>query len=133
MPYILGTSIPKDKILVQGLSLIYGIGLHQSKILCQKAGLAPDARGRDISRKQSLRLETLLEESFFLLGPDLRRFQKDRVRRLRLLKSYRGTRHLGGLPVRGQRTHTNASRPRRGSFLRSQGSHRNAKVYSRSS
>nr|YP_448656.1 ribosomal protein S13 [Desmarestia viridis]AAS79042.1 ribosomal protein S13 [Desmarestia viridis] len=110
MPFIIGTSIPEDKVLVQSVAHIYGIGLSQSKILCKKAGFGSDSRGRNVTFSKGKNLENLAEAIPLPLGPDLRRFQNDKIRRLCLISTYRGSRHRKGLPVRGQRTHTNAKK-----------------------
>ena len=110
MPYIIGTSIPEDKILVQSVAHVYGLGLSQSINLCKKAGFGSDSRGSDVSFSKGQILEKLVEVAPFPLGADLRRFQNDKIRRLCVLSTYRGSRHRKGLPVRGQRTHTNAKK-----------------------
>ena len=110
MPYIVGTSIPEDKVLVQSVSNIYGLGLSQSKNLCKRAGFGSDSRGSDVSFAKSKFLENLIEDTPLLLGADLRRFQNDNIKRLCVISTYRGSRHRKGLPVRGQRTHTNAKK-----------------------
>lgn len=110
MPYIVGTSIPEDKVLVQSLGHIYGLGLSQSTNLCKKAGFGSDSRGRHVNFAKSKFLENLAEATPLLLGADLRRFQNDNIKRLCALSTYRGLRHRKGLPVRGQRTHTNAKK-----------------------
>nr|YP_010156459.1 ribosomal protein S13 [Laminaria rodriguezii]QQY84972.1 ribosomal protein S13 [Laminaria rodriguezii] len=110
MPFIIGTSIPEDKVLVQAVSHIYGIGLSQSKILCKKAGFGSDSRGSHVTFVKGKNLENLAEATPLPLGADLRRFKNDKIRRLCVLSTYRGLRHRKGLPVRGQRTHTNAKK-----------------------
>ena len=110
MPYIIGTSIPEDKVLVQSVSRIYGLGLSQSKNLCKKAGFGLDSRGSDVNFAKGKTLENLAEGTLLPLGADLRRFQNDKIRRLCVLSTYRGSRHRKGLPVRGQRTHTNSKK-----------------------
>nr|YP_009684016.1 ribosomal protein S13 [Lessonia spicata]QDP13840.1 ribosomal protein S13 [Lessonia spicata]QWK44649.1 ribosomal protein S13 [Lessonia spicata] len=110
MPFIIGTSIPEDKVLVQSVSHIYGIGLSQSKILCKKAGFGSDSRGSNVTFVKGKNLENLAEDTPLPLGADLRRFKNDKIRRLCALSTYRGLRHKKGLPVRGQRTHTNAKK-----------------------
>nr|YP_011008053.1 ribosomal protein S13 [Desmarestia aculeata]WBP69919.1 ribosomal protein S13 [Desmarestia aculeata] len=110
MPFIIGTSIPEDKVLVQSVAHIYGIGLSQSKILCKKAGFGSDSRGSNVTFSKGKNLENLAEATPLPLGPDLRRFHNDKIRRLCIISAYRGSRHRKGLPVRGQRTHTNAKK-----------------------
>nr|YP_011008367.1 ribosomal protein S13 [Sporochnus bolleanus]WBP70338.1 ribosomal protein S13 [Sporochnus bolleanus] len=110
MPFIVGTSIPEDKVLVQSVACVYGIGLSQSKILCKRAGFGLDSRGKDVTFSQGKDLENLVEATPLPLGPDLYRFQDDNIRHLCVISSYRGLRHRKGLPVRGQRTHTNAKK-----------------------
>nr|YP_010390271.1 ribosomal protein S13 [Sargassum nigrifolium]UPV69786.1 ribosomal protein S13 [Sargassum nigrifolium] len=110
MPFIIGTPTPDNKILVQSVSHIYGIGLSESGILCKKAGFGDDARGIHVTPEKSQLLENLVDNRALLVGADLRRFQKDKIRRLYSIMTYRGLRHKKGLPVRGQRTHTNAKK-----------------------
>nr|AZJ13613.1 ribosomal protein S13 [Endarachne binghamiae] len=110
MPYIIGTSIPEDKVLVQSLTHIYGLGSSQSKNLCKKAGFGSDSRGSHVTFSKGKTLENLAESTLLPLGPDLRRLQNDKIRRLCSISTYRGSRHRKGLPVRGQRTHTNAKK-----------------------
>ncbi len=110
MPFIIGTPTPDNKILVQSVSHIYGIGLAESRILCQKAGFGDDARGVHVTPEKSKVLESLVDNTDLLVGADLRRFQNDKIRRLYAIMTYRGLRHKKGLPLRGQRTHTNAKK-----------------------
>ena len=110
MPYIIGTSIPENKVLVQSVGHVYGLGLTQSKNLCKKAGFGSDSRGSHVSFSKGQILEKLAEAAPLSLGADLRRFQNDKIRRLCVLSTYRGSRHRKSLPVRGQRTHTNAKK-----------------------
>ncbi|CAN0438767.1 unnamed protein product [Pylaiella littoralis] len=110
MPYIVGTSIPEDKVLVQSVGHIYGLGFTQSISLCKKAGFGSDSRGRHVSFSKGKLLGNLAEATPLPLGADLRRFTNDKIKRLCSLSTYRGSRHRKGLPVRGQRTHTNAKK-----------------------
>nr|YP_009327115.1 ribosomal protein S13 [Pleurocladia lacustris]ANS57834.1 ribosomal protein S13 [Pleurocladia lacustris]ANS57876.1 ribosomal protein S13 [Pleurocladia lacustris] len=110
MPYIIGTSIPEEKVLVQSMCDIYGLGLSQSKNLCKKAGFGSDARGSDVTFLKGKVLENFAEATLLPFGADLRRFQNDRIYHLCNISTYRGSRHRKGLPVRGQRTHTNAKK-----------------------
>lgn len=109
MSYIVGTSFSAQKRVVFSLSYIYGIGKQRSRILCNKSGFGLDCRFCDLDFSQIRLLESLIEVSF-RWGQDLEKLQKERIRRLYSIACYRGIRHKRGLPVRGQRTHTNAKR-----------------------
>lgn len=80
------------------------------RTLCKKAGFGSDSRGSHVTFSKGKLLESLAEEISLPLGADLRRFQNDKIRRLCVLSTYRGSRHRKGLPVRGQRTHTNSKK-----------------------
>ena len=110
MSYIVGTSLPKDKLLAAALSNILGLGIYQTTKICRMSGLGPDCKVKDLTPTQWSILEEVVESLNLPTGPDLRRFQRDKVKRLFSILSYRGLRHRKGLPVRGQRTHTNAKR-----------------------
>ena len=112
MPRILGVDIPNDKKTVVSLTYLYGVGPNVSRELCHKAGVNPDSLARDISDEEISRLATILERDYTVEGP-LRRQVQQNINRLRDIKCYRGIRHRLGLPVRGQRTRTNA-RTRKG-------------------
>ncbi|CAM9118724.1 unnamed protein product [Choristocarpus tenellus] len=112
MSYIAGKALSENKMLVKALSHIFGIGFYQSKIVCQKAGLSPDARLRDLNLDRKKEFISFVEGLPLVLGKDLSRFNKDHIRLLKRINCYRGIRHRKGLPVRGQRTHTN-SKPRK--------------------
>lgn len=108
MSYIVGTSLPKDKTLVYALMRIYGIGSTNSRLICKKTGLGQDCKVQDISFEQISSLSSLIESSNIKTGSTLRRFNNSNIRNLCDIISYRGSRHRKGLPVRGQRTHTNS-------------------------
>nr|YP_009672644.1 ribosomal protein S13 [Dictyopteris divaricata]QDB64129.1 ribosomal protein S13 [Dictyopteris divaricata] len=110
MSYIVGTSLPKDKNLAYSLCRIYGLGFYQSKIICDRGGFGTDCLPNDLNPNQIKDLSKLVESMPVLLGQDLRRFNSNRVKHLVGIASYRGLRHRKGLPVRGQRTHTNAKK-----------------------
>lgn len=110
MSYIVGTSLSKEKLLVMALSSILGLGFYQTTKICRRAGFSPDCRVKDLTSYQWSVLEELVESLNTPVGPDLRRLHRDKIKRLCLILSYRGSRHRRGLPVRGQRTHTNAKR-----------------------
>ena len=112
MPRMLGVDIPNDKKTVISLTYLFGIGNQTARDLCQKAGVEPDKKARDLSDEEIARISTIIERDYVVEGP-LRRQTAQSINRLRDIKSYRGIRHRVGLPVRGQRTKTNA-RTRKG-------------------
>lgn len=112
MPRLLGVDIPNDKRSVVSLTYLYGVGPAVARELCNKAAIDPDKHARDLSDEELSRLATFLERDYVVEGP-LRRAVQQNINRLRDIKSYRGIRHRLGLPVRGQRTRTNA-RTRKG-------------------
>lgn len=112
MPRLLGVDIPNDKAIIVSLEYLYGVGDHVARELCHKAGIDTRKQARDLSEEELSRLATLLERDYIVEGP-LRRLVQQNISRLREVKCYRGIRHRLGLPVRGQRTRTNA-RTRKG-------------------
>ncbi len=112
MPRILGVDIPNDKRTVISLRYIYGIGPFLSEQLCERTGIDPDKRARDLSEDELAKLASLLDNDYTVEG-QLRRQVQQNIARLRDIGCYRGLRHRKGLPVRGQRTRTNA-RTRKG-------------------
>lgn len=112
MPRLLGVDIPNDKPTVVSLTYLYGVGPRIARDLCYKAGISPAKRARELAEDELGRLAALLERDYIVEGP-LRRQVQQNISRLRDIKCYRGIRHRLGLPVRGQRTRTNA-RTRKG-------------------
>ena len=112
MPRLLGVDIPNDKPAAISLTYLYGVGNRTSRELCHKAGIDPHKPARDLAEDELGRLAALLERDYTVEGP-LRRQLQQSINRLRDIKCYRGIRHRVGLPVRGQRTRTNA-RTRKG-------------------
>ncbi len=112
MPKILGVDIPGKKQVVFSLRYIYGIGLSRAMDIAKKANVDPAKRTDDLTAEELARVIAVLQEGYVLEG-DLRRDVSQNIRRLVSIGSYRGFRHRRGLPVRGQRTHTNA-RTRKG-------------------
>jgi small subunit ribosomal protein S13 len=112
MPRLLGVDIPNDKSTVVSLTYLYGVGPKTSRDLCHKAGIAPDKKARELAEDELGRLSALLERDYMVEG-QLRRQLSQNIVRLRDIGCYRGIRHRRGLPVRGQRTKTNA-RTRKG-------------------
>lgn len=112
MARIAGVDLPRDKRIEIGLTYIYGIGLTRSKDVLKATGVNPDTRVKDLSDADVALLREEVEENYQIEG-DLRRLESMNIKRLMDIGTYRGRRHRLGLPVRGQRTCTNA-RTRRG-------------------
>jgi small subunit ribosomal protein S13 len=109
---IAGIDLPRDKRVEIGLTYIYGIGLSRSKEVLAATGVNPDTRVKDLSDADVAALRAAVESNYQVEG-DLRRWENMNIKRLVDIGTYRGRRHRLGLPVRGQRTRTNA-RTRRG-------------------
>jgi small subunit ribosomal protein S13 len=107
MARISGVDLPRDKKVDVGLAYIYGIGRHNATDIVQKAGIDPSLRIRDLSDADVNRLRQVIERDYKVEGA-LRTEVAMNIKRLMDIGSYRGIRHRRGLPVRGQRTHTNA-------------------------
>lgn len=112
MPRILGVDIPNDKRTEISLRYIYGIGPFLATQICERAQIDPGKRARDLTEDELARLANLLDNEYVVEG-QLRRQVQQNIARLRDINCYRGLRHRKGLPVRGQRTQTNA-RTRKG-------------------
>ncbi|MCQ2955577.1 MAG: 30S ribosomal protein S13 [Opitutales bacterium] len=110
---ILGVDIPDNKKLAYALPYIYGIGLSRARQIVDKAGLDPDKRVHTLSEEELNKILAAIDQFGYVLEGDLRREIAGNIKRLELVKCYRGIRHIKGLPVRGQRTSTNA-RTRKG-------------------
>ena len=112
MARIAGVDLPRDKRIEIGLTYIYGIGLVSSKNILAKAGVDGDIRVRDLTEEDAGKIRKVIETEYSVEG-DLRREVSLNIKRLMEIGSYRGIRHRRGLPVRGQKTKTNA-RTRKG-------------------
>ena len=112
MARIAGVDLPKEKRVEIGLTYIYGIGVSSSRKILNKAGVDPDIRIKDLTDEQVNDIRKVIDESY-TVGGDLRREVALNIKRLTEIGCYRGLRHRKGLPVRGQRTKTNA-RTRKG-------------------
>jgi len=112
MARIAGVDLPRDKRIEVALTYIYGIGSSRSRALLAQTGVSPDTRVRDLTEEETIRLRDVLADNYRVEG-DLRREVTGNIKRLMEIGSYRGLRHRRGLPVRGQRTSTNA-RTRKG-------------------
>jgi len=113
MPRILGVDIPKEKRIEISLTYLYGIGRVLSNIVLKEAGISPDKRAKDLSDEEIARITNTFQKMGLRLEGDLRRDISQNIKRLMDIGAWRGMRHKKGLPVRGQRTRTNA-RTRKG-------------------
>jgi small subunit ribosomal protein S13 len=112
MPRLLGVDIPQEKPTIISLQYLYGVGPKIARDLCHKAGVDPQGRARELREDEIARLAALLDKDYTVEG-QLRRQVNQNIVRLKDIGCYRGLRHRRGLPVRGQRTRTNA-RTRKG-------------------
>ncbi len=112
MARIAGIDLPREKRIEISLTYIFGIGRTKAQEVCDKAGVNPDMRTRDLTDSEVVKLREYIEKKLKVEG-DLRRDTSQNIKRLMEIGSYKGVRHRKGLPVRGQRTHTNA-RTRKG-------------------
>ena len=112
MARIAGVDLPRDKRVEVALTYIYGIGLTSAKKVLEATKVSPDTRVRDLTEVEIIRLREVIDRDYKVEG-DLRREETMNIKRLIEIGSYRGLRHRRNLPVRGQRTRTNA-RTRKG-------------------
>jgi small subunit ribosomal protein S13 len=122
MPRIAGINIPENKQILIALTYIYGIGLPLSRRILDEAGVELQKRAKDLTPEEVNRLKEIIEKKYKIEG-ELRREIIINVKRLKDIASWRGTRHIKGLPVRGQRTRTN-TRTVRGNVRKTVGSGR---------
>ena len=115
MARIAGVNIPSQKRVIVGLTYVYGIGDYAAKCIIEKSGISPDKRVFDLTDQEILKIREIIDSDYKVEG-DLRRQVSMSIKRLMDLGCYRGLRHRKGLPVRGQRTHTNA-RTRKGKAI----------------
>jgi small subunit ribosomal protein S13 len=113
MARIIGVEIPGDKRVDIALRYIYGIGPANSVFILERAGINPAIRAKDLDEQQLSKIVHAIQEAKYIIEGDLRREVGLNLKRLQAIKCYRGIRHLRSLPVRGQRTSTNA-RTRKG-------------------
>ena len=112
MARINGVDLPREKRVEIGLTYIYGIGRTTAEKICAATGVNPDTRVRDLTEDDVSKMRDYIDQNLTVEG-DLRRETRTNIARLMEIGCYRGLRHRKGLPVRGQRTHTNA-RTRKG-------------------
>jgi small subunit ribosomal protein S13 len=113
MPRLLGVEIPSEKRIEASLTYVYGIGSSTAKRVLEQANIDPNLRAKDLSPQQINEIIQTITASKLLIEGDLRRELQGNLKRLQAINCYRGVRHRRGLPVRGQRTSTNA-RTRKG-------------------
>ena len=113
MVRLIGVDLPRNKRVAYALTYIHGIGINTAKQIIELAEISSDIRTNDLTTDQTVALRKILEESTLKLEGDLRRFNGLNIKRLNEINCHRGKRHRNSLPVRGQRTRTNA-RSRRG-------------------
>ena len=112
MARIAGVNIPTNKRVIIALTYIFGVGPAGSKEICDKVGISAERRVNELTDAEILKIRETIDADFMVEG-DLRRDRNQNIKRLMDMGNYRGLRHRRGLPVRGQRTHTNA-RTRKG-------------------
>jgi small subunit ribosomal protein S13 len=113
MARIIGVEVPPNKRIEIALRYVYGIGPTNSKEILARANIDPGIRAKDLTEQQLSQIVHAIQDGRYLIEGDLRREVGINLKRLQAIKCYRGIRHLRGLPVRGQRTSTNA-RTRKG-------------------
>ena len=114
MVRLVGVDLPRNKKITYALTYIHGVGLTSAKKIVELANISPEIRTNDLTTEETVVLRQTLEDSDLKLEGDLRRFNGLNIKRLNEINCHRGKRHRNSLPVRGQRTRTNA-RTRRGS------------------
>jgi len=112
VPRIAGVDVPNDKRIEIALRYIYGVGPHLARSVLKEAGVDPNTRAKNLTEDEVTRIAGVIDRNYLVEG-QLRRQVQQNIARLRDIGSYRGTRHRRGLPVRGQRTRSNA-RTRKG-------------------
>ncbi len=113
MIYLIESKLPENMSIFFALQQIYGIGKNNSFFICKKLGFSINLKVKNLSKNQTTNLLNLIESLNLIIGSDLKKFNNLIMQNLISIKSYKGTRKLQGLPVRGQRTHTNARTARK--------------------
>ncbi len=113
MPRLLGIDVPKEKRMDVAIRYLYGIGPVLGRKVLDEAGVSHDKRAKDLTEKEISAITSVIQKGGYKVEGDLRREVQQNIKRLIDIKCYKGSRHLKGLPVRGQRSHTNA-RTRKG-------------------
>ena len=113
MLYLLETNLSENKPVFFALSKVYGIGRNTAFSICKKLGFSMNLKIKDLTQEQITDILQLIDSSNLLLNNELKKFKSFSLKNLVSIKSYRGLRRFRGLPVRGQRTHTNAKSARK--------------------
>jgi small subunit ribosomal protein S13 len=113
MIYLFGSNVPENKPVVFALTYIYGLGKAHSTLICKKLGFSKNLKIQSLSRDQIFKILNVIQTLNLKLGGDLKKLKILTNKRLTAIKSYRGLRKIQGLPIRGQRTHTNARTARK--------------------
>lgn len=113
MVYLFESELPENKSILFGLKYVYGIGETTSLLVCKKLGFSINLKVKDLSKEQVLKLTKVVDSLNLILSSDLKKYKSLRLKKLVSIKSYKGLRRTQGLPVRGQRTHTNAKTARK--------------------
>jgi small subunit ribosomal protein S13 len=113
MVYLFESELPENKSILLSLTHIYGIGKSNSFFICKKLGFSRNLKIKNLSKEQTNKLLKTIESSNFELAGDLKKIKLLTLKKLISIKSYKGLRRHQGLPVRGQRTHTNAKTARK--------------------
>ena len=113
MLYLLETKLPENKSVQFALTNVYGIGQSTASILCKKLGFSVNLKIKNLTQEQIVDLLQLIESSNLILNNELKKLKALTLSNLIAIKSYKGLRRVRGLPVRGQRTHTNAKSSRK--------------------
>ena len=113
MLYVLETKLPENKSVVFALTRVYGIGEKTAYLICKKLGFSINLKTKDLTQEQVEEIIQLVDSSNLTLNNELKKLRSLNLKTLVSIKSYRGLRRVRGLPVRGQRTHTNAKSSRK--------------------
>lgn len=108
MLYLLETNLPDQKSVLSALTKVYGIGKNTAFSICKKLGFTLNLKVKDLSREQQTEVLQLIDSDDLLINNELKKSKSLALKNLLTIKSYKGLRRVQGLPVRGQRTHTNA-------------------------
>ena len=113
MVYIFESELPKNKSILFAMTSVFGIGKSKSLLFCKKLGFTINLKVKNLSKEQITKLIKIIELSDLTIGSDLKKLRLLKTKKLLYIKSYKGFRRKQGLPVRGQRTHTNARTSRK--------------------